>query len=274
MLVKRSLSLLFVVFAATMIAVPVHAQEITENTKEQLRQLKMVCDEGLVSPEVCKEKQRAILGLRISDGSLPTNPSLITTRRPVPGNPHVTVAANGEIETRPPRRIRVSLPSGWSPFSAEKLRAGREALMKRLEQLKGDPKVKGLQKYLAVSTDSASQASFHNDGDFLQIVHLSPSLVLEPNHMERACQTMFDQAEAMDSDGQSPELLDCGLRQMGTFQTLYVEKNSTRDGARMIELWVAKSPEETFHFLLRCKADHTATRTKELEDIISSVQWR
>jgi membrane-associated protease RseP (regulator of RpoE activity) len=63
MLVIRTLSRLLAVLAATMLGVSVHAQEIDDKTKEQLRQLKEVCDEGLVSPEVCKEKQRNILGL-------------------------------------------------------------------------------------------------------------------------------------------------------------------------------------------------------------------
>lgn len=63
MLVIRTLSCLLAVLVATMLGVSIHAQEMDDKTKEQLRQLKEVCDEGLVSPEVCKEKQRNILGL-------------------------------------------------------------------------------------------------------------------------------------------------------------------------------------------------------------------
>lgn len=271
MLAIRTLSHLVAVFIATMTAVPLHAQEINENTKEQLRQLKVVCDEGLVSPEVCKEKQRNILGLRESGGPPLENPKQLRSARPVDVEPRVKVAADIKNGTQHPHRIRVTLPSGWRPFTTEELTAGREALLKRI---KGAPKAKGLLKHLTASTASAEQANFQNDGDFLQIGHLSPPLVLEPKHMEKMCQTLSEQAEAMAGDGQRPALLDCGLRRIGAFQTLYVEKNSIRGGVRVIELWVVKSPEETFHFFLRCKTDHMAARTKELEEIIASVQWR
>jgi hypothetical protein len=264
----KALFLGLMALAVSALCVSVYAQEIDDSTKEQLRQLKEICDGGLVSPEVCKEKQRDILGLRGSSGSVLKNLEQLQSQLPPPVvQPHASTIDRLEDGGQQPRRITVTLPSGWTQLGIEGLQAGHGALLQPVEE---DPEAKGRLELVEASTASAAGVHFRNYGDTLHVSRFSHALMLDPARAEKTCKILADRARS----GQSPALLDCGIRQIGGLPALYVEKDSLRHEVRVIQLWVAKSPEETFQFFLRCKTERLATRKKELEDIVASVQWQ
>lgn len=267
MRIIRTLSL-GLVLAVTTLCVSVDAQEIDDSTKEQLRQLKDLCDDGLVSPEVCKEKQRSILGLRGSSESVVENLQQLPSHVSSSGvQPHPSTADRLEARAQSPRRITVTLPPGWTQLGSEGLQTGHET---RLQRLGEQTEAQGRPKLVGASTDSAAGAHFGNDGDTLLISRFLHALPLNPTGAEKMCTLLSDRA----SSGQSSALRDCGIRQIGGFPTMYVEKDGLRGESRVIQLWVAKSPEETFQLFLWCKIEHLATRKKELEGIVASVQWQ
>ncbi len=268
MWIIRTLSLGLMVLAVTTLCVSVDAQEIDDSTKEQLRQLKDICDDGLVSPEVCKEKQRHILGLRGSSESvLESLQQLPSQLSPSGVQPHPSTTDRLEAGAQSPRRITVTLPPGWIQLGIEGVQTGHEARPQRLGE---QTEAQGQPKLVGASTDSAAGAHFHNDGDILLISRFLHALTLDPAGAEKTCKLLSDRT----SSGQSSALLDCGIRQIGGFPTMYVEKDGLRDEVRVIQLWVAKSPKETFQLFLQCKTEHLATRKKELEGIVASVQWQ
>src|SRR5262245_62588799 len=58
-----TVSLVSIVAASLVVGAGAQADATDEVTREQLVALKKLCDEGLLSPDVCKEKQRELLGL-------------------------------------------------------------------------------------------------------------------------------------------------------------------------------------------------------------------
>ena len=131
MLITRLFSLGLMVLVATTLCASVQAQEIDDSTKAQLRQLKKLCDRGLISAEVCKEKQRAILGLHTPAQG--TSPRSFTAPTPLAVSPSSSPPPENKTVTAPPRSIHVDLPAGWTRLAVEELQTGREALLQRLK---------------------------------------------------------------------------------------------------------------------------------------------
>ncbi len=72
----RPLSTFFLIAAVCPGVQPQAAERLDEDLRERLLQLKQLCDEGLVDMEVCKEKQRQILGLPApASGTQPIEPA-------------------------------------------------------------------------------------------------------------------------------------------------------------------------------------------------------
>jgi len=118
-----------------------------ETTRAQLAALKELCDKGLVSPEICAEKQRDILGLtpRMSAPPPAGGPRV---RGGAPGAPRPTdsvgsarSAPSAKPGSSPPAPagsadapaggiresalgFRMALPDGWTSISSKDLRKG------------------------------------------------------------------------------------------------------------------------------------------------------
>ncbi len=77
---------------------PQAAERLDEDLRERLLQLKQLCDEGLVDTEVCKEKQRQILGLPApASGTQPIEPA--TSRQaPEPGRGFLGIVVDSLVE--------------------------------------------------------------------------------------------------------------------------------------------------------------------------------
>lgn len=104
------------------------------------RRLKKFCDDGLISLEICKEKQRDLLGLRGPAG-LPAPPGVSPARLPsasalVPlGGAALGAGGGGATEPAPASTGLQRAPApGWTEVSSEELKASREALQKQLAE--------------------------------------------------------------------------------------------------------------------------------------------
>jgi hypothetical protein len=264
----RMLSLELIVLVSALCCVSVCAQGINDSTIEQLRQLKKICDDGLVSQEICKEKQRDILGLRGSSESVSDSRHQLQSQLTHPvAQPRTSTADRLEDRSQPSQHITVTLPSGWTRSGSEGLQSAPKPLLRRPGE---NPETQAPLEPVAALTDSAEVVHFNNDGDNLLISIVSHSFALDPEKAEKTCNSLAARA----SNGQSTELLDCGLRQIGGFSTMYVEKDGPRGESRVIQIWVAKSPEEVFQFFLHCKMENLEKRKKELEGLVASVQLR
>src|SRR5262245_22035495 len=67
-----TVSLVCIVASSLVVSAGARADATDEVARDQLVALKKLRDEGLVSPDVCKEKQRELLGLRPHASSPPT----------------------------------------------------------------------------------------------------------------------------------------------------------------------------------------------------------
>jgi hypothetical protein len=265
----RTLALGLVVLVAMIWCVAAQAQEIDDGTVDQLRRLKRLCDDGLVSPEICQEKQRILLGLgarHISSPSSGASPSSSLAVKPSP-----RAAEGSRSESQHPLGFSVSLPPGWTQVTSEELKAGREVLQK---QLADEPIAKDFLKLLEALNLSDAGGYFRNDGDTLYIRRLPGVAPISPGSAEKTCQALSGRLSAMHrtGGGRAPVLHDCGLRQVASLPALYMEQDGARNGTRVIQLWVGKPPAETFQFILNCKPEHLAARRSELEAIVMGIQ--
>lgn len=236
--IHRIFAVGLIMLAVTALSASVHAQEIDASTKAQLRQLKKLCDSRLISAEVCQEKQRAILGLQPSspqrDGSQSNIPLSFMPPAPLAApSSSATTSANG-VGATPSGSVHVELSSGWSRLAVEELQAGREAL---LQQLKDDPNAKPLLQLLQTTTATDTGAYLRNGSDTLQISRLGiRGITLDATSAEKMCRTLAERSaaatKANNESGRS--LSDCGLRQVGGSPAFYMERDSIRDGTKMV----------------------------------------
>ena len=275
----RALAFGLVGVIAMLLGVAARAQGIDDGTEDQLRRLKKLCDDGLLSQEVCTEKQRDILGLRVPPGR-PAPPGVSPLGLPPAAAPpslamHPPAGATAESRSapHPPQEFSVRLPPGWTQVTPEEIQASREALQK---QLAGNPRAQDLLKLVETSTSWEVGRHFRDNGDTLHVSRSPSALVLTPENAEKVCRTLSDRlATAPRADGgRSPALHDCGFRHMAGLPVLYLEQAGIRDGTSVIQLWVGKAPEVTLQFILRCHAAHLAARRNELEAIVAGIQWQ
>lgn len=262
----KSLYLSLVTVVILMLCVSTKAQSIDSTTEEQLRLLLKLCNNDLITPEMCREKQRAILGLQTTTKSTEALPTALIER-------HTSTTDRLESDASEPHAldVKLKLPPGWIQVTAEEVQIRRETLMKKLAS---NPDAKNLLKHLESSSNSAANRYFHNDGDTLQIGRLA--LTFDSANSEKICQSLSGQVLATgkisDKQNAALPLPDCGIRQVGGSPALYVEKHSVRDDTRVIQLLVAKSVGETLQFILRCKTERVNMRKRELEQIVASIQ--
>jgi hypothetical protein len=265
----RTLPLGLVGVVAMLWCVAAQAQGIDDGTVDQLHRLKRLCDDGLVSPEICQDKQRDLLGLGARHTSSPSSGASPSSSLPVKPSPRA--AEGSRREPQHPLGFSVSLPPGWTQVTSEELKTSREFLQK---QLTDDPIAKDFLKLLEALNLSDAGSYFRNDGDTLYIRRLVGTTPISPASAEKTCRALSGRPSAAQrtGGGRGSTLHDCGLRQVAGLPALYVEQDGARDGTMVIQLWVGKPPAETFQFILNCKAEHLAARRSELEAIVMGIQ--
>ncbi len=262
---RFTLSFILIVFISSCTS---HKANLTNNesVREQLVAVHGLCDEGLVSPEVCKDKERAILGL-LPKGMEPT---MQATSDPV--TTPVTTAKPRVTEYYHPLGFHVKLPIGWQVLDPTKASEALENLRGRIkDRIPDDANADNVLRLLENRIKSGTTRLLQNGEDSINIqknyVALPANAIASQKYCERLSLRMSASANGPLS------MYDCGLRKLGEFPAFYMDHDARQAGMRTIQVWLEKTTGETIVFMMNCKNINLETRRKEFKTIITSMRW-
>ncbi len=286
----RTVSLAWLVAASLVVSAGVQAQaQVTdEGTREQLAALKKLCDEGVVSPDVCKEKQRELLGLtpKISgsaargsapsprggtraapsaqDSSGPVRPEQEATERSRSAAPSENAETLAERVHEGPLGFRMRLSARWRRASPQETQKGF-ALVKN--QLEDNPEAKRAWERVSNNVEI-----YIRDGEHLGIQARDGAVPQNAADGATVCQQLSSIAAKVTSRPLATH--ECGLRTGAGATVFYVEQDGVAKGRRTMQVWLERSPTKVLQFTLNLKNENVEARRKELTDIVASVRWQ
>ena len=242
------------------------AQVIDDTTRQQLSALKKLCDEGFISSDVCKEKQRAILGLR-SQGVARPEPVLPLT--PTPSNPEPSQEVLPARVHESPLGFRLMLPAQWHVVDRQVLQHGFEAMHKP----HGDnPNLKQFLERLQEQAVGERTEVFQKEGD---VIVVGPYIGAIPRNFvegEKGCRHMA--FALLNIKGHSLTIYKCELRKVAGSLALYIERDAGLQDRRTIQYLVGKEPNKGIQLVLTSKTANLERQRQEFEEIVASVSWQ
>lgn len=280
-------SLVCIVAASLVVSAGVQAQVTDEATREQLAALKKLCDEGLLSPDVCKEKQRELLGLtpRVSgppargstpsprgatsaapsseDSLVPVRPEKDAKERSLSAGPPENAEALAERVHDGPLGFRMRLSARWRRASPQDMQKGF-ALLKT--QIGSNPEAKRAWERVSDNVEI-----YIRDGEHLGIQVRDGAVPQNAADGATVCQLLSSTIAKMTS--RPLTMHECGLRTVAGVTMLYVDHDGVVNGMRTMQVWLERAPTKVLQFTLNCKDGNVDARRKELTDIVASVRW-
>jgi hypothetical protein len=231
-----------------------HAQSIDEATVKELRKLKELCDDGLLSREVCLEKQRSILGLH-------TTASERTAGRASTESPE-------EAQTRLADfgGLSFTLPEGWQSFHLEQMGIGFEVLE---NQLRDADEAKRHIRKLESAMKIAGTQIFGKPGATLLVRPQASTLQTSQESVHNLC----EQIAKVISAGPNRVIHDCGLLEMAGNKAIYLEHDSFANDARTVMYLAAIGPGKTVQLVLNSDNNSFEANKLEVDGIIASLRW-
>ena len=256
------------------------AQEITEVTKTQLRELKTLCDEGLIDPDLCLEKQRAILGL--------TTPQAAPVARSTPITPCAAAQANAatpagtkqaaQITSIPPRThesdlgFKVSLAGGWQTFNRDLIKSSFAKMRGRLKgQIRDDPDTKQALEKLANRAFSQKIEVFQKGR---MQVHVQPdtfNMYQDLSDRLAVCKHLL--AKPSKIGYRAITTYSCLPTEVKGLPALYLDRDSTIPAMRSLLYIVQKESGEVLQFIGQCQRDYLEDCRENLESFMRGVEW-
>jgi len=251
-----------------------------DTTRAELSALKELCDGGLVTPEVCAEKQRGILGLtpRMSPPPQPAGVrgSAPGARRPNESRPAPSTkpvasspAPAGTIDAisggvrESALGFRMSLPGGWTPVGPKDMRKGFAVLA---DQMADGSEARRVWERLV---DDAEV--FVRGGEQLTVHARAGTVPRSPADGQALCQTLVGTMSQLAKRPLATH--ECGLVEVAGVTALIVDQEALVAGRRTVQVWLEKGTGTVLQFTMNCKDENVALRRKELNDIVASVRW-
>lgn len=280
-------SLICIVVTSLAVSAGVPADATDEATREQLVALKKLCDEGLVGPEVCKEKQREILRLapralgpparafspspRGATGPTPSSEDSLGSARPgtdakqrsLSGAPPQNAAASAERVHESPLGFRMRLSPRWLRAGPQETQRGF-ALVK--DQIGSNPDAKR-----AWERVSANVEIYLSAGAQMSVQARDGAVPENASDGAAVCQQLSSAIAKLTS--RPVTMHECGLRTVAGVPMFYVDHDGVGNGTRTMQFWLEKEPTKLLQFTLNSKDDNVDSRRKELTDIVASVRW-
>jgi hypothetical protein len=230
-----------------------HAQSIDEAMVKQLRELKKLCDDGLLSREVCIEKQRSILHLH--------------TTAPEAGGAWSQTREGAQTGPRDFDGLSFTLPEGWKSLDLEQMGIGFKVLRSQLQD--ADEAQQHMQK-LESAMKTAGTQMFSKPGATLLVRPQASTLQTSPESVHDLCEQI---AKVM-SVGQKRVLHDCGLLETAGNKAIYLEHDSFANGARTMMYLAAIGPGKTVQLVLNSENDSFEANKLEVDGIVASLRWK
>lgn len=257
----RLLQILIVLGIGVSISTTAHAQAIDEiSIVQQLRELKELCDDGLVSPDVCKEKQRVILGLESKTKKTDVDSSTAAILEMVP-EPSGT-------DYHHPLGFQITLPADWLVFEAK---VTSDDLEKFKERLSNDEVSQNVLRYLEFQQKSGAVGILQNGKASIKIQKNRVALPANNLVSQQFCEGMTSRLSSSSSGPRT--MYECKFGKIGEFPAFYIDHDSIQKGMRTIQYWIENTDGDTYMFLLDCDNANLEARRTEFKSILASIRW-
>lgn len=263
---------LFAAMLIALAAVPAGAGDVSHGTRRRLRELQKLCEEGLVAPAICLEKQRALLGLQ--SGSTAGTVASAGGAAPAPNRegraepPVASRAATDAVTHDSPFGFRVELPTGWSVVPPEALDAGFDVLRDRLA---ADPAAVAL-------VDQLRRDGAHRRGEIYAVARDRLQVLPSPSRLPenaaarmRIC-TQFGAATSK-AVGRRVSTQTCSPRTVAGRPALLIERDALLPGSRTVQYWISTPDGRALSFVTTCRVEDADVRRRELERVVDSLRW-
>lgn len=245
--------------AACVAASAAHALTPKDETQHALAELKRLCDDGLVSPPVCLEKQREILGLPASgDG-----------RQPKPGATKGAAPIDGGTPYESALGFRIVLPPGWRAVDSAQLQGGFDLLRSRAA---GNPDAARVVERLEQQAAQANAEVFSNGQDTVRITRSEFQLPADEEQVARFCDRLARNTEQLAA--RPLTTYACGPRTVGSTQAFYLERDALLPGTRTMQFWLPQASGRSLQVVLSCREGHADPRRQELEAMVGTLTRR
>jgi hypothetical protein len=245
-----ALALLYVLVGA----VPARAAD--GETRRALAELKALCDRGLVDAAVCREKQRAILGLPA------TVPSPAAQRAEKPAT---TIEPQRH---QSPLGFRITLPPGWLPVEPDAVRSGFATLRQQVDH--GGPTTALLDRLERQALDGTIDFFAHGR-DHVQVQRAPAPPPADSAALARFCARL--EANASRTAGRPLSTQACGTRLVAGAPALYVERDALLPGMRTVQYWVPAPHRRAVVFVLSCAQDQPESCRRDFDAMVGSLVW-
>jgi hypothetical protein len=244
---------------------------IDEATRRQLEELKALCDAGLVAPPVCREKQRAILGLPARGGAARTRGDGAQTAPPAPGAsaPAPGPAQEAATAYESPLGFRMTLPAGWTEIAAEQMDAGFDALRSRAD---GNPDAARLLERLRAQGTHREAGFFAKGRDSLHVMRSAIRPPEDPAARAAFCERL--DATTSKAAGRRLRTYACSARMVSGVPAFHVERDALLPATRTMQYWLPDRTGSSIHLVMTCRDADADERRREMEGIVESLRWR
>jgi hypothetical protein len=236
------------------IAAATRADVLDETTRQRLIALKKLCDDGLVSPEVCQETQREILGLSRGSASSPRRSASAPAGREIslPAQMHES-----------PLGFRMRLPAGWVAVRPQELQRRLALLRTRI----GD----GAEARRATDLLGGDAEVFMKDGDSLAVLAAVDPAPLTAADTEDLCRQISTLGAKL--AGRPLRTHECAVREVAGGRTFHIDQDAVIEGRRVLQVLLDTGPGKRLRFTVTCRAANVDARRSELSEVVASVTW-
>lgn len=259
--IYRRLQVLIVLGIGVSLSATAQAQAIDEiPVVQQLHELKELCDKGLVSPDVCKEKQRKILGLELETTNPDVDSSIAAIQKMMP-EPSTT-------DYHHTLGFQIKLPAGWLVFEPK---VTSDDLEKFKERLANNDVNQNVLRFLEFQLKSGAAGILQKGKARISIRKNRVALPANTLVSQQFCKGMTNR---LSSSSTGPRAMyECKLGKIGGFLAFYMDHDSIQKGMRTIQYWIENTDGDTYVFLLDCDNANLDTRRTEFKNILASIRW-
>jgi hypothetical protein len=233
------------------------ARGFDEATTKQLEELQSVCDRGLVSEEVCREKQRQILGLPQETGESPSGQT-----------------QNATFQYLHPAGFSIDLPVEWQKVTPQEIETALDAALSRAGDADlepGDAPDGRIREQLSSLLTADEASVFRRGSETLHIRKLAAFVNVVLSSPEQVCER-FSKNDAPPA-GDSAGVHECRPRRIGSLDGIYIEHAASVSGIRLIEFLARIDSTRSVQFRLSIRNENIEAKRREFQSVVESVRW-
>ena len=244
------------------------SQDISPQMRKDLASLKELCDDDLLAPRVCEEKQRAILGLSSGTPEAPSE-SLGLGSSEAATTPDIFDDLTPKEYDSPRLGYHVSLPTGWRVLARDQLRAGIADVQ---QHLANNPAAREAFSKLGERALASNIEMFQKDNTQVQAQPYRGRLPGSFSDRSALCNVLTGGATRI--PGRTLSTHECRLEDVDGQPAIYLERDSSLTRMRSLQYWVQNPKGVVVQFVSSCMNPRPELCQENFELFMSKLTWQ